>query len=144
MTDTMRTMVREYNRLTGKHIERFSSKAAAERQLAQARQRHAAQSLAPLTDTNRVRTQNRSAATKKQWNNKTVARARAARDPVVVQGHGEFKSVAKAFQALNIPRTSMIKFRLALKKDGGRSIQTNNGTTYQFFLLKHKGESSDG
>jgi hypothetical protein len=131
MSETMAQLMRDYNALKPKkRVVRFSSKAAGLKALAQARLRASGTTVTPPPPRN-----NRSAATKAQWNNKIVAHARAARDAVIVQGHGEFKSLAKAFQALNLPRTSMIRFRLNLKRDGMRTF-SHQGSTYQFAICK--------
>ena len=91
-------MVAEYNRLTGKTIKKFSSRAAGERQLA---------ALKPKPITTR------------------------AHVGVIVQGHGEFSSVPKAFAALCLPMRRCIKFRIALKASGAERFVFEN-TTYQF------------
>jgi hypothetical protein len=126
MIETMAQLVGEYNRLTGKTIKRFKSKAEGVQLVADAR----AVAIPP--------TRPRSAATKASWKVKTIAKARAVRTPVIVQGHGEFSSVAKAFNALNLPRNGRIRFRMALKAAGIRAY-THEGTTYTFQVVKKEG-----
>ena len=134
MNETMAQLVGEYNRLTGKTIARFSSRAAALKAVTRARLLASkAKTFGDLPMGQPLR--NRSAATKASWQNKTVAHERASRTPVIVQGHGEFASVAKAFTALNLPRNGRIRFRMALKAAGIKPY-TYQGTTYTFQVVK--------
>jgi len=63
---------------------------------------------------------------KKSWANPEVAAARAKRDAVSVEGKGEFKSVAAAFKALNLPMAKHIKFRMELKAKGAAKFMDYN------------------
>lgn len=60
----------------------------------------------------------RSAAISATWGNPEVAAARAARDKVVVEGRGEYRSVKAAFIALGLPVSKHIPFRMKLKAAG--------------------------
>lgn len=129
MMETMADLVKQYNALKPKkRVTRFSNKAAGVNAIAQLKQQIA-------TEIFPTKPRDRSAATKATWNNKVVAQARAVRTKVIVQGHGEFASAAKAFAALNLPRAGMIRFRMALKQTGARTF-LHEGITYQFFVVK--------
>lgn len=127
MSETVAQLLGEYNRLTGNALKRFPNKAEAIRLVTEARAKYA---------------KPRSLATKAQWRNKKVAKERATRTSVIVQGHGEFASLAKAFNALNLPRNGRIRFRMALKAAGMKTY-THEGTTYTFCVAGTKKEDHE-
>jgi hypothetical protein len=140
--ENMAQLVKEYNKLTGKSVLRFANKGLAIKALAKARNAAlAAIAVIPITILEE-HPRNRSLATKATWKNSDVAKARSIRTRVMVQGFGEYASVTKAFHALHIPPQGHIRFRMALKKDGARSIH-HNGTNYQFVVV-HKKEDPNG
>lgn len=79
----------------------------------------------------------RSAAIAKSWENDTVASARAARDNVVVEGFGTFRSVAAAFKKIGLPISRHIKFRLELKANGAGTF-TYGTDEYSFKVVKQE------
>lgn len=136
MKQTMADLVQAYNRLNPKkRVRRFSSLAAGIQALAavHAKALHSLSIPAGVTEAPK----SRSLATKATWLNALVAKARATRTRVFVVGHGEYASVAKAFRSLKIPLQGHIRFRMALKRDGARSIYAN-GQPYQFGVITPK------
>lgn len=130
MTMTTAQMIAEYNALTGKAITRFSSRAAGERQLANARAVHKPQQEKPPMTKNEAR----STAVAASWSDADVKAARSKRDNVVVinsEGKSSvYKSVRAAFVALELPLGSHIKFRMRLKKEKKAEFQD-----YEFALM---------
>lgn len=63
---------------------------------------------------------------KASWKNAEVAAKRAKRDHVEVEGKGVFPSVLKAFQALGLPVSKHIKFRMELKAQGSAKFGSYN------------------
>jgi hypothetical protein len=76
-----------------------------------------------------------SAAVAATWANKKVAKARATHNHVRVGGV-EYRSVAQAFEALGLPMTRHIAFRLELKAAGRATFNTDDGRHYRFTLVK--------
>jgi hypothetical protein len=100
-------MVEEYNTLTSKSIQKFSSRKAGEKQLAKAREEFA--------------------VTKKV---EKVAQLKSA-----VQVAGViYKSVRVAFRALDLPDSKHQKFRKALKLSGKETFR-HEGTDYEFAVV---------
>ena len=138
---TTAELLNEYNTRTSKAVKKFSSRAAAERQVNSLRtielfKSGAATSKAVASiaeKATRVVTAHkvefakrpkkvvvsgaRSAAISDTWKDKKVAAARSLRSNVKVNGT-EYKSVLKAFVALGLPVNKHIKFRGDLKAAG--------------------------
>ena len=129
---TTAELVAEYNRLRGKSIKKFSSRAAAEAQVLAAR-KDAAGETKPAADT-RTASTNRSQSTAESWKDKTVAASRKERTAVRVGGE-TYRSVAAAFAELKLPMKLVIPFRLALKKDERKNLE-HDGKTYVFTTVK--------
>ena len=168
---TTAEMVAEYNTLTGKSINKFSSRAAGERQLAAARANdpkqlptateeelnHLFNQETTVEQLAKVRaeasttehTQDgkickappksilRSKAISESWASEKIAKKRARRDNVAVEGVGTFRSVHEAFKKLNLPLNHHIKFRMAVKQDGSGVFETGD-KKYHFKLVEAK------
>jgi len=76
----------------------------------------------------------RSTSISESWNNAEIAAKRARRDNVEVNGV-QYRSVAQAFQKLNLPMEKHIQFRMELKASGASSIVSGD-KTYNFQLVK--------
>lgn len=121
-------LIQEYNALTGKSIAKFASRIAGEQQVTRARQaagldtNHVPEiqleTHKPREDVNVVRAE----GARRSWDNIEVFNKRRQRTNVAVEGHGEFRSVAAAFKALNLPMNRHIPFRADLKKAGTLEI----------------------
>ena len=122
MSNSIRTqdMIAEYNKLTGKSITRFSSRAQGERQLAKARIVAAERKQFFQEKLMEAQTKNeaRSAAVAASWSNEEVRNARSQRNGVLVDGKHSYRSVRAAFKDLGLPLGSHIKFRMLLKSEG--------------------------
>lgn len=112
-------MVAEYNALTGKSIKKFSSRAAGEKQLTQAR----AEKIEAMGDDELLealgvkppaKSLTRADGVRKSWSDKNTHDLRSARHRVAVNGV-EYRSVRAAFTALDLPLSKHIKFRSQLK-----------------------------
>lgn len=125
---TTKEMIAEYNRLTGKNIKKFSSRAAGEKQLIAARKKHGPE---------KVETVGRAEAVRESWNVKKTAAARSKKDNVAVEGHGEFRSVKQAFEKLKLPIGKHIRFRGELKSAGKLAFEYNNHT-FKFTVVKQQ------
>ena len=79
----------------------------------------------------------RSAAIAKSWENDAIASARAARDNVVVEGYGTFRSVAAAFKKIGLPISRHIKFRIDLKANGTGTFKYGTDE-YSFKVVKQE------
>lgn len=69
------------------------------------------------------------------WENDQIAAARSARDNVVVDGKGTFRSVAAAFKALGLPMSKHIKFRVDVKANGSGTFKYGEDE-YEFRVVK--------
>lgn len=76
----------------------------------------------------------RSTSISESWNDQVVAEKRARRDAVEVNGV-QYRSVAQAFQKLNLPMSKHIQFRMTLKETGEVDIVAGT-KTYTFKLVK--------
>lgn len=79
----------------------------------------------------------RSKAIAATWCDTLVAAARSARDSVVVEGRGTFRSVATAFKALGLPMSKHIKFRAEVKSNG-TAIFKHDADEYEFRVVKQE------
>ena len=136
---TTAEMVAEYNTLTGKSIKKFSSRAVGDSQLAKAR---AEASTTEHTQDGKIykappKSMLRSKAISESWASEKIAKKRARRDNVAVEGVGTFRSVHEAFKKLNLPLNQHIKFRMALKQDGNGVFETGD-KKYHFKLVEAK------
>ncbi len=68
---------------------------------------------------------------KASWANEETAARRKERTNVVVEGHGEFRSVRQAFRDLGLPEVKHGKFRMDLKAKGEHTFE-HEGTTFHF------------
>lgn len=135
-TATTAELVSAYNLLTGKAIKKFSSRAAGEKQvtaaLANGRAKPAASTEAAKPKRERAAPKPKKTATEraeaiaKSWKDPKVAKARAIRTNVSVDGTA-YRSVATAFKALKLPAEKMLKFRMELKASGGHLNFTQEG-----------------
>lgn len=138
---TTAELVEEYNKIRGKSIKKFSSRAAGEAQVLAARKDakgtlEAVKSLSTgeSAGTPRQSSANRSQSTAESWKDKKVAASRKERTAVRVGGE-TYRSVAAAFSELKLPMKSVIPFRLALKKDERKNFE-HDGKTYVFTTVK--------
>lgn len=122
---TTSAMVAEYNRITGKCIKKFATRAAGVKQLQAARSQEK-----PMQVETKPKNAARSDAVAASWSNKGVKAARSARNGVLVDGKTEYKSVRAAFVALGLPMGSHIKFRMRLKAEGKVEFEG-----YEFALI---------
>mgnify|MGYP001172836207 CR=1 FL=1 len=83
----------------------------------------------------------RSKGISESWNNPEVAAKRAQRHnvKVVLDGKevGIYRSTLDAFKKLNLPQSSHIKFRMALKAEGKKEYKSGD-KTYKFSLVEQK------
>lgn len=79
----------------------------------------------------------RSKAISESWANEKIAKKRARRDNVAVEGVGTFRSVREAFKKLNLPLNQHIKFRMSVKQDGNGVFETGD-KKYHFKLVEAK------
>jgi len=79
----------------------------------------------------------RSEAIAKSWDNDEIAKARAARDNVSVEGYGTFRSVAAAFKKIGLPISRHIKFRIDLKANGTGTFKYGTDE-YSFKVVKQE------
>ncbi len=144
-------LVAEYNRLSGKKIKKFSSRAAGEKQIAKLAEGNpdgAAPEAAsakpstkkPVERNSAGKQKRRSEAQRESWNSPKVAKARAMRSNVKVSGpteeeSGDFRSVASAFTALNLPMNKHIKFRIELKEAGSATF-VHDDKKYRFKVIE--------
>jgi hypothetical protein len=122
-------LIQEYNALTGKSVEKFSSRVAGEQQVTRARTAAGLdtnvvpeirlETHKPAEDVNLVR----AAGARRSWDNIDTFNKRRQRTNVSVEGKGEFRSVAAAFKALELPMARHIPFRADLKKAGTLEIE---------------------
>lgn len=134
-------LVAEYNRLTGKSIKKFSSRAAGEKQVqALLDKLTTGDKLAvvpkkkPKTAANTKTPADRSEAIRKSWSDRATHDARSTRTHVTVAFNGEktqYRSVLDAFKKLSLPVGQHIKFRMALKAEGAKVFE-HDGKNYKF------------
>jgi hypothetical protein len=134
-------LVAEYNRLTGKSIKKFSSRAAGEKQvqvlldkLTASDQLAVVPKKKPKTKANTKIPADRSEAIRKSWSDKATHDARSQRTQVSVAFNGTktvYRSTSAAFKALELPMGSHIKFRMALKAEGSKVFE-HDGKNYKF------------
>jgi len=156
-TMTTRELIDEYNTLTGKSTQRFSTRKAAERQVENARLQPKAKTgkvteipvhvppskipaAAVTAKPKRVRkvkevvTLNRNESIRESWNDKATAASRSKKDRVSVDNE-EYRSVGEAFRQLHLPIGQAIRFRLTLKSEGRKPFEFN-GKTYNFAIVE--------
>lgn len=79
----------------------------------------------------------RSKAIAATWENDQIAAARSARDNVVVDGKGTFRSVAAAFKSLGLPMSKHIKFRIEVKSNGSGTFKYGEDE-HEFRVVKQE------
>lgn len=84
-----------------------------------------------------AKSETRSKAIAATWENDQIAAARSARDNVVVDGKGTFRSVAAAFKALGLPMSKHIKFRIDVKANGSGTFKYGEDE-YEFRVVKQE------
>lgn len=143
---TTAEMLCEYNVLTGKSVKKFASRAAGEKQLAAARAAEAAAKQPPKEEPKKVPLvkaapnvnpdtgSSRGEAIAASWKKESVRAARSVRSRVVVDGT-EYRSVAAAFQELDLPMKLHVKFRADLKAAGNLPFEID-GKTYEFSVVE--------
>lgn len=143
---TTRQLVQEYNRLTGKSITKFSSRAAGERQVQALIDKLTKEAPKPLpkkkpkTKANTKTPADRSEAIRKSWADRAVHDARSTRTHVLVAVDGsktEYRSTLDAFKKLGFPLGSHIKFRMELKAAGKKDF-IHGDKTYRFTTATQK------
>lgn len=148
--ETMSTseLLVEYNKLTGKHVKRFASRASGEKQVLKAREKAIKNAVEPVVPKKATKTKKpkatsgeRSKGIAETWKDPKVAKARAQRTHVVVRPHGEtkgteYRSTHAAFQDLGLPYGQHIRFRMALKAEGKKDFEHGN-KLYHFALAQH-------
>lgn len=150
-------LVAEYNRLSGKAIKKFSSRAAGEKQVAAllvknpqndgfVKPKSALAKTAEIMDkVAKPKVEkapaDRSAAIRRSWSVLATHNARSARHNVEVYQEGHkaetlqcYRSTLAAFNALKLPVGQHIRFRMALKADG-KKVFEHEGTKYHFILV---------
>ncbi len=75
-----------------------------------------------------------SKSVKATWQDEDVAARRSAKHHVRVRGHGEYRSVYRAFKDLGLPLKHHQAFRLELKRVGHVSFR-HDGKSYLFYIL---------
>ena len=118
---TTKEMLKKYESVTGRAINRFSSRAAGELQLARAMERaeNKLKGKRKMNTTGAAADQaKRSEGTKRSWQDEQINFLRRQRNGVAVEGKGEFRSVKAAFEELELDLKKHIKFRIALKREG--------------------------
>lgn len=143
-----------YNRITGKEVKKFSSRAAGEKQVISVilKQNEAAirsflgTPLAapekPKEEVPTVRVRRvsgppsamRSKGVKRSWGDARVAKARSERTGVRAAGK-EYRSVKQAFVALGLPVEKHGGFRLLLKKNKRAEFKTDTGRAVNFEVV---------
>lgn len=133
MSRTMKDVVEEFNKLTGKSVKRFATVGAGEKAIERfknakddvkpnAKAKAAGKAKAPAPTTKVP-----AAAVKKQ-----TAAAGNYKMRITVDGE-EYRSVAVAFHDIGLPMKSHIKFRGALNKEKSKTFE-HNGKKYLFKL----------
>jgi len=156
---TTAELVAEYNRLSGKSIKKFSSRAAGEKQVT-ALLGKALPSKAEVESTAKVKAASkakpkakpatpkvpadRSDSIRRSWSVMATNIARCARHNVEVYEEGRkaetlqgYRSTLAAFTALKLPIGTHIKFRMALKA-AGKNVFEHEGTKFHFTIVSKK------
>lgn len=165
---TTSELVAEYNRLSGKSIKKFSSRAAGEKQvsalIAKAPKALLRQALPAKAEAKPAATKpaeapraakskedkvpaNRSESIRRSWSVMTTNIARCARHNVEVHEEGRkaetlqgYRSTLAAFNALKLPTGTVIRFRMALKA-AGKNVFEHDGKKHHFAIVsKAQGE----
>lgn len=125
-TATTAELIAKYNALTGKNIKKFSSREAGEKQVLKAMDAVAAASTGvrvvrvadtttkPVSLPKGKSPSDRGAAIAASWKDPKIAAKRAERTHVKASGQ-IYRSVREAFEALELPLSKHIKFRMELK-----------------------------
>lgn len=127
-----------YNKFTGQNIKKFADRKTAEKRWTEAVEAAAAlraekaatkgeKSPKPKKESTGEPV-DRSAAIAQSWEDPNVRAARAERTHVKVNGV-EYPSVRKAFEALGLPDSKHIKFRMELKSVGKLAFEGNTFVT---------------
>lgn len=79
----------------------------------------------------------RSAAIAATWTDKNIRARRTERTAVKVGGE-TYASVGKAFEALGLPTTQMVRFRVLLKASasGRATFEAENGAKHKFTVVQ--------
>lgn len=140
MSEQMDALVKEYNEITGKNIKRFASIGIGEQRLAAARFKKDNPSTPPppkpepaVKKARRAKDVQKSDAVRQSWDDPKVAAQRGKRHSAVVEGHGTYKSVWWAFDALGLPKGQVIGFRKRLKAAHKGTFE-HEGKAYHFTL----------
>lgn len=155
---TTSELVAEYNRLSGKSIKKFSSRAAGEKQVTALLDKApkalftgkalpaAKPAKAPRVAKPKVAKApaNRSESIRRSWSVMATNLARSARHGVEVYEEGRkaetlqgYRSTLAAFNALKLPIGTHIRFRMALKAAGKNTIE-HEGTKFHFTVVSKK------
>jgi len=138
MSEQMDALVREYNDITGRNIKRFASIGIGEQRLAAAKFKRDNPTAPPppkptVKKPRRKKDEQKSDAVRQSWDDPKVAAQRGKRHCAVVEGHGTYKSVWWAFDALGLPKGKVIGFRKGLK-DTFKATFEHEGKAYHFTL----------
>lgn len=117
-TATTQELIAEYNRLTGKAIKKFSSRAAGEAQVERALIAAGATKQKAAPKKKDAPAADRAAVVAATWADPKVRAARSTHHAVRVVGKGVFPSTAKAFLALGLPMKLVIATRLKIVREG--------------------------
>lgn len=140
MSEQMDALVKEYNELTGKKIKRFASVAIGQQRVEQARFRKENPTAPPPPKPEAPRKRrvakdpDRSDSARRSWDDEKTAAQRGKRHSAQVEGHGTYKSVWQAFEALGLPMGRAIIFRKELKQAMKKTFE-HNGKQYNFVLV---------
>lgn len=142
MSEQMDALVKEYNELTGKQIKRFASVAIGQQRVEKARFQKENPTAPPPPAPEKPRkrrraksaNENLSDGVRKSWTNEATAAQRGKRHSAQVEGHGTYKSVWQAFQAIGLPMGRVINFRKALKVEMKKTFE-HDGKQYHFALV---------
>lgn len=143
-TATTTELVAEYNRLSGKTIKKFSSRAAGEKQvtalLAKIPKSPVSKAKPPRVAKEKIdkAPANRSESIRRSWTVMATHNARSTRHSVEVHEEGRkseslqsYRSTLAAFRALKIPEGTHIRFRMELKAKG-KNVIDHEGTKFHF------------
>jgi hypothetical protein len=131
-TATVKELVEFHNKHADKPVKKFANAATARKRvdalikakgLDGAKAKKAKAPKAPRTPAVPEETvKRRSAAAANSWSDPSVRAKRTKRHKVKVAGKGEFVSVRKAFEELNLPLSKHIRFRKDLVAEGKATI----------------------
>lgn len=156
-TATTTELVAEYNRLSGKTIKKFSSRAAGEKQVTALLAKIPKSPVSKLLPKSKVdkpvskakpprvakekidkAPANRSESIRRSWTVMATHNARSTRHSVEVHEEGRkseslqsYRSTLAAFRALKIPEGTHIRFRMELKAKG-KNVIDHEGTKFHF------------